>query len=292
MPKHIFIVGAQRSGTSSLHHILSQHPNMVSGKIGNKYTKELHYFDKVMDTSYKDYLSYFDKFNENDFLIDSTPNYVLFKSYLTKISQTVPSDKIKIVMIIRNPYDRLTSHMNMYSGKRNLVQPNPFQILQEELQNLNTSDIFEKTISYSFIRRSLYHHQILNLFEIFGEANVKIIFFENLIQNLEKVISDLCDFLEIEYFNFDETKSHKKINGIQARNLNSPFWTSTRYISKKLPQFLYKPALNIIIKILTINSKGKITLDADSIELLKELFELDISNLEQLLNVNLSKWRK
>lgn len=102
----------------------------------------------------------------------------------------------------------------------------------------------------------------------------------------------MCDFLEIEYFNFDETKSHKKINGIQARKLNSPFWTATRYISKKLPQFLYKPLLDIIIKILTINSKGKITLDADSIELLKELFELDISNLEQLLNVNLSKWRK
>ena len=74
MFNHVFIVGVQKSSTSTIHSVLMQSNEISTGEI-----KELRYFDINKNKSYYDCLNLLD--NHNKIMLDSTPSLIYYKAY-------------------------------------------------------------------------------------------------------------------------------------------------------------------------------------------------------------------
>ena len=104
-------IGAQRCGTTRLHRILSEHPEIEMTKSGvGDFDKEIHYFNRfVLEKSLKWYESHFSDLNISG---EITPAYsTLPEASVKSIKKYLPN--AKILFIVRNPLDRIWSQIRM-----------------------------------------------------------------------------------------------------------------------------------------------------------------------------------
>lgn len=103
------IVGAMKCGTTSLHRLLSQHPEIVAGK-----RKELNYFRRRKAPNAEGYESLFPNLDKSShaYTLDSSPNYTKTGRWPHVPGQiaALPGRK-RLVYVLRNPIDRIDSHI-------------------------------------------------------------------------------------------------------------------------------------------------------------------------------------
>ena len=76
----IFIIGFQKAGTTFLHHLLAQHPEISSNKV-----KEPHFFCCNHDFINQNFENYLGLFNKKQFFIDSSVSYIHDEAALLQI---------------------------------------------------------------------------------------------------------------------------------------------------------------------------------------------------------------
>jgi hypothetical protein len=127
---HFFIIGAAKCGTTSLHVLLAQHPDICDGGI-----KEKHFFDRVgwdfdsPKATMREYESLFyhnkvaskdkeDKNKECRYYVDSTPAYMRGKAVRNMNLTYSPEDfaKKKFIVLLREPAARECSWYQHYAG--------------------------------------------------------------------------------------------------------------------------------------------------------------------------------
>jgi hypothetical protein len=190
---NLFIVGASKSGTSSLYAYLNQIPEIFMSKI-----KEPNYFSiKVIPNNHplkpirdkKKYLNLFNKVTNEKIIGESSPTY-LIDSEAPKLIHEV-SPHAKIIIIIRDPVERTFSQylMGIRLGKIKL----PFhELINKELKEKQNNN------SQLRLETGLYSKYIKLYKNIFGENQVKIIIFEEFIKDVEGTVQKVLDFLGIQ----------------------------------------------------------------------------------------------
>jgi hypothetical protein len=111
------IIGAMKSGTTTLHFILAQHPEIVTGA-----RKELNFFKRRKKRGVTDYEALFPRLDkaQHAYTLDSSPNYT--KSGVWDIAPqriaALPGQK-RLVYLLRNPIERIDSHIahNVAEGR-------------------------------------------------------------------------------------------------------------------------------------------------------------------------------
>jgi hypothetical protein len=102
----VLIIGAQRSGTTSLFNYLVQHPDVLP-PLG----KEIHYFDLHFGRGVRWYRGRFPfshRLTPPALTIDASPYYLLHPLAPERAAQLLP--EVKLVAVLRNPIDRAFSH--------------------------------------------------------------------------------------------------------------------------------------------------------------------------------------
>jgi len=129
------IIGAKKCGTTSLHSFLGQHPLILPGRLKELlffiprrfpyWEKEKHWDGKVMvepsraHMYSKDYPVDKIRSNPSTMSFEATPDYILYSNYSTKaILCTIPW--VKVVLLLRNPIDRLFSHYNFLKDAKHV----------------------------------------------------------------------------------------------------------------------------------------------------------------------------
>ncbi len=225
MFKHfVFIVGAQKAGTSSLHAYLVQHPNITGPSV-----KEIHFFNQEMN--YKKglpyYLSHFPVINKSKYALDSTPAYL----YSSKVPQRIHvfRSNAKIIIVLREPVSRAYSAFNMYRQavgskyfKASLSSANDttkaFYMPIAEGKIIPDIDYFldreqrilageETGDEPALIRRGIYGPQIKRYLDLFGPENVLILFSEDLRRKTLSTVNQVFDFLGLSYLDDIELES-------------------------------------------------------------------------------------
>jgi hypothetical protein len=204
------IVGAHKSGTSSLHYYLHQHPDLCGST-----PKELHFFNRHthLGVSLAEYESNFKSLRAK-MHFESTPAYLYQPGALELIRKTYPG--IRLIVILRDPVKRAYSAWNQYrqsfghSGveqyRRDTVTrpghqmyaklyegrtafPSLRECIDIELAMIRNGEGFEPSV----LRRGLYHAQLQNCWKLFGKDRVLILGFADLIKDtpgtLDKVIA-------------------------------------------------------------------------------------------------------
>lgn len=193
------ICGAMKSGTSSVHYILNQHPDVFMP------VHETHFFD--IDNF----------FQHPDFSLDEGQGWIsqaganngkrLWDWYSSQFKGRQDGQLVG--------EDSTTYLASEIAAKRIASQPKPIRLLvmlrhptkraySQYWHMVRTGRLchtFEDTIRYtphSVLERSMYHDQLTKLFSHVSKDRVMVILFEEFLECRERVIRDICHFLEIE----------------------------------------------------------------------------------------------
>lgn len=226
------IIGAQRCGTTSLYHYLTQHPKILSS-----FTKEVHYFDgglnPMIDNYSKGvdwYKSFFPLKREKEVITgEASPLYLFNPLAPKRIFDLLP--EIKMIVLLRNPTERAISqyfHERMLGFEQLPIEE---AIFNEEKRNctLPHDHLFktESFVHYSYKARGLYKKQIDNFLRYFPSKQMLILSSETFFREPEETLKRVFHFLELE---------NHKIKNLTPRNI-AP---NKKKISKEVYNYLNK----------------------------------------------------
>jgi len=291
------IVGAAKSGSTALFQILSQYDDVSASSI-----KEPWFFsfmdegleskyDELYITNFKKYTSLF-KNSDEKISLEASVTYLYLASKSIENIKSVYGEKykdVKIVIILRNPIDRAWSQYQMINRDQN----NHLSLEEIVEKNLNNELIYKyptEKIGHDLIGFGMYSNSVNKFIDNFN--NVKIIIYDDFINNYTQTIKSLKEFLNIES-DFIPRNINYNASG-KPKNLISKMMADFIYkknIVKSMVKFLVPSKIRYNIRI----SMGKYLFKKEPISLkkfnlLKDIYSEDIQSLSKLINKDLSFW--
>ena len=189
------IVGAQKSGTSSLRRHLAKNRNVITMSRAG----ELHFFDnESIDWTSPDYEAYHAKFFSLDtpnrpgnLRGESSPIYFYWRPCISRINTYNPS--IKLIVLLRNPLARAFSHWSMESGRNRDPLSFSEALRNEEARCASAMPLQHRTFSY--LDRGRYCEQLSRIFSLFPRDQVLVIKAEELFQTPDLSLDRIETFL-------------------------------------------------------------------------------------------------
>ena len=162
-------VGAPKCGTTSLHDILYDHPQIQLPS-----DKELHFFDNPEHFE-KGPEWYASHFSEDDRIRgEFTPAYMSYDTTPERIKEVVGAD-VKLIFMFREPVERAFSEYQ-HNYRRGLINDASFEEAIERDLSDKTTVGFDKRL-FSFIQRGRYADQVERFLKFFPKENMLFIRF-------------------------------------------------------------------------------------------------------------------
>lgn len=200
------IVGAQRSGTTSLYHYLSGHPSVRVAR-----RKEVHFFDFNFHRGMRWYRSnfpsifhkaYVHRVRGRDILTgEASPYYLFYPHAARRARRVVP--QAKLIVLLRNPVDRAYSHYHLCVHRG--IEQLPFEEaidreqerLHGELAKMRHDEFYYSFPHrhYSYLARGIYVDQLRAWLEYFPRGQFLILRSEDLFQEPESAYNRTLSFL-------------------------------------------------------------------------------------------------
>ena len=280
----VFIVGAPKAGTTSLHYYLNEHPEILMSSMKEPdffLEKEiadlgLYYGTTRINTPQKYHNLFSDKKDEKIFG-ESSVSYLYYPEVPKRIKEY--NTKAKIIIMLRNPVDRAFSHYLMDSR---------LGLLSDKFE-----DVFNKKEGLKFQQYFLlgnYYEQVKRYFDEFSKENVHIIRYSDFKKDAEQEVQKAFKFMDIDSsckVNFKTVhNSFFMPKGKIIRKIYSIVWL------RKLLSFLFPFVLVTFIKSALFRKGEKPKITNESRKIFIEYYLDDICKLEELLSINLSEWKK
>ena len=231
-PLHVLpdflIIGAARSGTTSLYQYLVQHPNIESCVV-----KQLHFFDQYFQRGTNWYRMNFPsswkkfcaaKIKKNKFITgEATPYYLQNPNAPKRVFELIPD--VKLIALLRNPIDRAYSHFKR--RKKNLSEKLSFEEAaeQEEIRIKDEIKKMEEDAGYfsytyhrlSYIHAGLYAEHLERWLKVFPRKQLLIVQTEEFQKNTPEVYNRILKFLEMPPFRL---KAYKQFQKSESSSMN------------------------------------------------------------------------
>lgn len=204
------LVGFPKSGTTSLHEYLLQHPNFSSS-----WTKEPGFFSYRYEKGINHYLKNF-RFKKNNIYFESSTNYIYHPHTFKRVKQFNP--KMKFIICLRNPVDQVFSHWN--HAKQNGLEFDSFEdaLLKEDFKRKLHLERLEKKIysplkvpvalPYLYIAEHVTHIKIA--FEEFDQENFFFVNSVDLLNDTQKTMNNIFNFLGKDSISITPTLHNKR----------------------------------------------------------------------------------
>ncbi len=188
MLPNFLIIGAMRSGTTSLARWLRPHPEVFM-----PVRKELHYFDVHFDRGMEWYDSQFADYRGEPAVGEATPRYLYCREALPRIKAALPS--VLLIVILRNPVDRAYSHywLNRGKGKESL---DFVDALEAEPARLAAAT-YGAADRHSYLDRGRYLAQLEHVCANFDRSGLCAVLFDDLVADPAGTYETVCRFLGV-----------------------------------------------------------------------------------------------
>lgn len=192
----LFIIGAQKCGTSTLHACLSSHDQIrpAQDPSTGRIVKEVNFFGNRWDEGVQWYLSHFG--HTDGVGLDATPNYLCDVHAHSRMFETVPN--AKLVISLRDPVARLYSQFNHYTQKVETTRSWDWEYPGESLRK-NIEAEFEKPRRrwYGLLARGYYDSQLEHLLQFFPRDQIHVMIMERWVNDPERSFEALLEFAEL-----------------------------------------------------------------------------------------------
>ena len=272
------IIGAMKSGTSTLTEILSMHPEVCFCR-----EKEPHFFSKNSDwkANLEDYKNLYNP-QEEQICGEGSTTYTCYPEFNKNIWDDLYqfNPQLKLIYIMRDPVERIVSHY-MHNYLRSY-----------------TSDTLEKAVlsECSYINRTRYFVQFRPYLDVFGKEKVLLLTFEELITNKKITLNKIADFLNIDGDKFDnfenvhanksvgETKPDVRIDNFRKSNILAP-------LKPFIPKYFKKITSNFLYKVTEKRLDVRPNISYDLKNVIWDLLILDVLEIENLMGRKIIEWQ-
>lgn len=214
------IIGAQKSGTTSLESYIAEHPQVIKAL-----KKEVHFWGWHFERGIDWYLAHFPQILPNSGYItgEATPNYLEQLANLNSIQRIHDNfPHVKLLVVLRNPIDRAFSQYNHWSSfhweKRSFMQ-----VVDEELALLEKNpDIPQGNQQYwsntvSYLGRGVYIEFLKKWLEFFPREQILILGAESFYQQTTKTLETVWQFLNLPSYRLNNY--HKRNAGFYSQKI-------------------------------------------------------------------------
>ncbi len=303
--KRLFLIGAAKCGTTTVDQMLRSHPEIYMSplKEPNYYSTDIdpvrfnptyraqvlhdldaYFANRPLQPLHLDFVRderYWELFSEarnEKWIGESSTSYLPSSVAPEKIAEEHPG--ARIIVCVRNPYERLVSHVKMALQGGNITEISD-EVVQADYERSDRG----WGVSEMFLELGLYGEQLERWLKHFDRRQIHILTFEELIEDQQKVWSDLCAFLNVSIF-AQKSDFHANAGGVpRFPKLNAMLKGSKRVmrIIDRMPENWVKA-----LKSQWQDGKAEIQLDEKK---WKAFYRRDIERVETILGRSLDQWK-
>ncbi len=292
------VIGAARSGTTSLHRYLGQDPQVFMSE-----KKEANYFvffgsdspfvgpadvRALNPRSVYTREEYEDLFSEAGSALavgESSPTYLDTPEAAQRIDETLPS--VRLIVSLRDPVDRAYSDFKQMRA----------QGWEPEADFASALDLEEQRLEdgwgpwYGYVRRGLYTDRLAPFRERFSDGRISVVLYDDLASDPTGTVRGLLGFLGLDWSReIDAATAHNSSpKAVRNEGLDRLLkGETTRRIATRLLPAGARRSLRTRVR--RINEVDR-PIEPQHRARLEEQFAPEISRLEELLGRDLSAWR-
>ncbi len=287
---NFFIVGAPRSGTTSLYMYLKQHSDIFfnQSRKGFFTRKEPNFFCTDFSkgfrkiTNMKSYLEFFQGSKNFKAVGEASTWYLFSKEAIPRIE--IFNSKAKFIVMVRNPIDVAYSSfiISRYYFEENIKSFKKSWYLQEKRRKGKAVPRWcrdPKLLLWGEIAKT--GQQIERLLNFIPRNRVKIIVFDDFVDNTKKIYKEVLEFLKLKYNGKNDFPVYNKRRDIRS--------TTVGFIVNKLYQLNENINWGKFFQWNIIKSPKK-HLEPEFEKELKKYFKKDVKKLSKILDRDLMYW--
>ena len=298
---NFLVAGPPKCASTSLYFYLKQHPEIYMSPV-----KQVKFFSVFYDKGADFYVNtYFSAVKNEKMAGEATPTYFLLPFVAERIKNF--NADMKLIFCLRDPVERTFSGymMRVNNGTEHLSFR---EALEENLKQRETvrfesakdakdwaddmlrSDRLEETGFRTYLEGSLYATNLRHYMNHFPLSQIKIIFLDDLKNDLNGTLKDLFTFLGVDNtFQIQDTEQKNTYKKSKIKFLD-PILGKNKKLSKVLANAMPKSMKKTILKTMYVEgSKDRIT--PEDRKFAYDILKDEIVELEKLLNIDLSHWK-
>ena len=292
---NFLIIGAAKSGTTSLHDYVGQHPQAYMSPL-----KETNFFtfdggrpnfggpdgDVFTRNSVycmEHYAHLFDGQTDQIAIGEASPRYLSVEGTAARIKRCLPS--VKLVAILRNPADRAFSAFSM--RKRDGWES--CETLEQAIAD-EPRRITERWGGGIYREGGLYARQLRQYWEHFDAKQIRVYLYEDLVSTPNQLLGDLFDFLGIDPRFRAETSQRLNVSGVIKNPILRAAWTKTHRIQRMIRPLVPRPTRQRISRFFTGLEKERLPFPPEQRKRLVDYYHDDVEQLQGLIGRDLSAW--
>jgi hypothetical protein len=294
---NFLVVGAAKSGTSSLHQYLIQHPEIFMATINKEgvSVKEPQFLikSKVQERlhfgvwNWGEYKALFEDVEEEKAIGESTVFYLYYYKEAIKNIKLRLGNEVKIIILLRNPVDRAFSAFQHVS--KSVKESLSFEdALNQENGRLEQDLTLTPMVMYKDM--GLYYDMVKAYKEEFD--NVHVILYEDFRDKSDKVLKGVFEFLEVNI--------KTKINSSTRHNVGGKRWKNQKmknlFQKDNILKNIYMKFVPDIIKdnvkekLVKLSTNKVTSMNIKTKVYLQSFFKEDINKLSALIEKDLKHW--
>jgi len=311
-PPNFFLVGASKSGTTSLYNYLAQHPQIYMSPIkepnffadevrsenfSDELQSKIRHWEGELKTylngprterfpsgpvsDWQDYLKLFAPAGPHAARGEASPCYLWSKTAPANIAARCPD--ARIVMILRNPIERaFAQHLHTLSA---VSRPLTFREHIEAALQPNQRKIGEL---YPFLEFGMYGEQVERYLRTFPRDRILILFYEDFTTNPRTVLQTIFGFLAVDQ-TFAPDLSARHMTARVPRSFfvirllkRTGIWAAG---GRLVPVTSRRKMFSVLFR-----RRATMRPDAREIVRLRDFYRSDIERLSELIGIDLSRW--
>jgi hypothetical protein len=309
---NLYLVGAPKSGTTSLYHYLDQHPQIFMSplKEPNFHAEEIRlhnlteemklvvesqaadlraYLDGDMSTKFtaspvaehSDYIRLFQNAKAEKVLGEASVCYLWSPTAPENIARMCP--EAKILMVLRDPADRAFSqYLHM------LTVSKTFLSFREYVEACVRSSGTRIGALYPFLHFGRYFEQVARYLKYFPRKQLLILFYDEYQRNPINLVRNIFEFLDVDPdFLPDMRRRHMIASVPRAHRLHRVLHPVTQWAPLKQ---MNTPRLRRGLKRLAFRSRESMSMDVRDRAFLVGFYREDIQRLSVLVGRDLGAW--
>ena len=278
---NFFIVGAPKAGTTSLYEYLKKTPGIFMSPVKepNYFSQGIaphHFFNKTIRDKEK-YLNLFKNVKNEVAIGEASGSYLRDPKAAQLIHDTVPN--AKIIILLRDPILRAYSHYLMRARGRS-AHLTFRQVIKKSLDSPENDDY-----SRIIISAGMYYQQVKRYLDTFGKENVKILIFEEFVNDSRKAVKEILEFLGVKS---EIAESVGKVHNpfTVPRGVIAKFALRNK-ITSKFGRSIGSSAREMIVKNVLVKKGNKPPLLQEDRMFLEKIYCDDVVRLEKFLGHSL-----
>jgi len=288
MLPNFFVIGANKAGTTSLHHYLKAHPQVFMSAV-----KEPSYFalrplppgsrpvfTQEMVATREAYDELFEAVDGEKAVGEASTAYLVSRRAALRIREEIPD--AKLIAILRDPSDRAQSAHAMYVGMGFEPLKSFEAAVDEELGGCPWR---------KYVRLGFYHEGLSRYYELFGPHQVKVFLYEDLRDEPLRVLRDIFEWLDVDPSFTPDVSIRHNVSVFPRNAALSKTLEGDSRVKSALKTMLPEPARGWMKRrAQSWNQTRPAGLSPEMRRRLIELFEQDIRRVQGLIDRDLSTW--